>query len=920
MRLKKWLATCINRILGRNTTGRASSRCSPRGQRVRLFCEELETRLAPAVAIPLLTLSDPAATANDSFGNSVAVSGSNVLIGAIGVNGYKGAAYLYSTSGQLLQTFTDPNNTANDAFGQSVAISGTNVLIGAYGPNNTGTGAAYLYSTSGGSPLQTFTDPNNTANDNFGYSVGLSGSNVLVGAIDVNGERGAAYLFSTSGGSPLQTFTDPNNTANDLFGVSVALSGSNVLVGADEVNGGNGAAYLYSTSGQLLQTFTDPNNTGINVFGSSVAVSGSNVLVGGYGLNGSKGAAYLYSTSGGSPLQTFTDPNNTENDNFGSSVMLSGSNVLIGADGVTSSKGAAYLYSTSGGSPLQTFTDPNNTANDYFGRVALSGSNVLVGASGVNGSEGAAYGYQTASAVSALVGNNQSTSVGTAFSTQLEVQVTDVFGNLLPAASVTFTESTGASGAGATFAGGSTATTIATNAQGVAIAPPLTANNAAGSFTVTATLGSLSTTFVLTNTSGAPASVSIAGGSSQSTPIGSAFSTLLQALVTDSHNNPVANVPVTFAAPNSGPSGTFNALATVLTNAQGIATAPTLSVNFQPGSFTATATVAGLGAANYSLTNTLIPAVIKAAVGSGQHATVSTAFTLALQARVTNAAGQPVGGITVTFVVPGSGASGTFATLATVVTNASGIATAPALTANSLVGSFTVDAWVAGVVKPAPFTLTNKADPPLDPVAGPPQSATVGQGYAQPLTGRVSDALGRPLGGIPVTFTAPAHGASGTFSGKRSVTVLTGTNGVAIAPAFTANTRAGRFVVTESAPGVPPTSVTLTNLAGPAAQVTAVAGSTRTAPIDGTFRTLEVQVTDAFGNVLSGLQVTFTVQTNASSGAGGAFNGQATATATTNGDGVAAAPRFRANAHRGTFTVTAAVAGVAETVTFDLTI
>jgi hypothetical protein len=267
------------------------------------------------------------------------------------------------------------------------------------------------------------------------------------------GVGGSAYLYSTSG-QLLQTFADPNNSTSDAFGYSVSLSGSNVLVGAFGINGGKGAAYLYSTSGQLLQIFTDPNNTTSDYFGSSVALSDSNVLVGAYDVNSGKGAAYLYSTSG-QLIQTFTDPNNTAFDNFGVSVALSGSNVLVGADGVNNGAGATYLYSMSG-QLLQTLTDPNNTVFDNFGvSMALSGSNVLVGADRASG-EGAAYEYAVASSLSTLEGNNQSTVVGSAFGTPLEVQVRDSSGNPVSGASVIFTESNGASGAGATFTGNTT--------------------------------------------------------------------------------------------------------------------------------------------------------------------------------------------------------------------------------------------------------------------------------------------------------------------------------------------------------------------------------------------------------------------------------------------------------------------------------
>ena len=45
------------------------------------------------------------------------------------------------------------------------------------------------------------------------------------------------------------------------------------------------------------------------------------------------------------------------------------------------------------------------------------------------------------------------------------------------------------------------------------------------------------------------------------------------------------------------------------------------------------------------------------------------------------------------------------------MTNSSGVATAPALTANGTTGSYTVTAAAPGVATPASFSLTNTAVP-----------------------------------------------------------------------------------------------------------------------------------------------------------------------------------------------------------------
>jgi protocatechuate 3,4-dioxygenase beta subunit len=819
-----------------------------------------------------------------------------------------GVAYLYSTSGNLLQTLTDPNNAANDAFGTSVALSGSDVLVGAPGLNGN-SGAAYLYSTSG-QLLQTFTDPNNKSDD-FGISVALSGSDVLVGADGVDGYRGAAYLYSTSG-QLLQTFTDPNNTGLDHFGFSVALSDNDALVGAYGVDGEEGAAYLYSTSGQLLQTFTDPNNTASDNFGYSVALSGNSMMVGAYGANGSAGAAYLYSTSD-LLLQTFTDPNKTENDNFGTSVAMSGLNLLVGAPKV-SGEGAVYIYDTFG-HLLQTYNDPNNTANDYFGiSLALSGENAVVGSFGTSDDAGAADEFLLPSSLTTLDGSNPSTVVGTAFGSTLEVQVTDSLGNPVTGASVSFIESDGSGGAGGTFTG---TTIVSTNAFGIATAPTLTANDVAGSFTVSALLGSLYTTFNLTNSYGAATNLIPLGGSNQSTTLDDAFGTLLQAEVTDTYGNPVPNALVTFAVPATGPSGTFNATSSVLTDANGIATAPALTANNQLGIYTATATVANVGTTSFNLDNTSgKPTELNQDKEGNQTTVVGDTFLKPLEVEVLDTFGNPIPGAIVTFTESNgtTGAGGAFSGSTSVTTNSFGIAAAPTLTANDTAGSFAVTASIGKLY--TTFLLNNSNGAPAEIIAAgaPDLTAVVGTAFGKHLEVQALDSFGNPIPGATVTFTEVngGTGAGGSFTG--TTTVSTNALGIATAPTLTANDMAGGFTVTATL-GHLLASFPLSNTSGAPATITPLGENDLNTPKGYTYGELpEVQVIDSYGNPVANTPVTFTLPT---SGATGSFS--STATMMTNAEGLATAPAITANYQTGTFTLAATVGGVLSPADFTLT-
>ena len=207
-------------------------------------------------------------------------------------------------SGFTLLTIPNPTPAANDAFGRSVALLGTDrVLIGADG-DDTGAsdaGTAYLFDING-ALLITFTNPV-LAGNLLGYSVAALGTDrVLIGApyADTGATNaGVAHRFSANG-TLLTTFTNPTPAGNDLFGTSVAAVGNDrVLIGAvgDKTGApGAGAAYLFSTYGTLQTTFTNPVPSFAGGLGNSLAAVGANrILVGASQSFAAAGAAYLFS-------------------------------------------------------------------------------------------------------------------------------------------------------------------------------------------------------------------------------------------------------------------------------------------------------------------------------------------------------------------------------------------------------------------------------------------------------------------------------------------------------------------------------------------------------------------------------------------------------------------------------------------------
>lgn len=363
------------------------------------------------------------AEAGDHFGWSVAVSGDTVVIGtpfegsnATGVNGNQadnsadaaGAAYVFLRAGGLWsqQAYLKASNSdSGDFFGLSVAASGDTVVVGALGEDSNATGingdqadnsaesagAAYVFVRSGNTWSQqaylkaSITD----VNDQFGFSVAVSGDTVVVGAVGedssatgINGDQtdnaadfaGAAYVFVRTGGiwSQQAYMKASNSGAGDTFGTSVAVSVDTVVVGsdgensnatgvngnqADESASGAGAAYVFVRTGSSWsqQAYLKATNADAgDHFGTSVAVSGDTVVVGAptegsnaTGVDGDghdnsaqfSGAAYVFVRSGGVwSQQAYLKASNTSiADVLGFSVAVSGDTVVVGAQGEDSS-------------------------------------------------------------------------------------------------------------------------------------------------------------------------------------------------------------------------------------------------------------------------------------------------------------------------------------------------------------------------------------------------------------------------------------------------------------------------------------------------------------------------------------------------------------------------------------------------------
>jgi hypothetical protein len=418
-----------------------------------------------------------------------------------------------------------------------------------------------------------------------------------------------------------------------------------------------------------------------------------------------------------------------------------------------------------------------------------------------------------------VAGSPQTAQLERPFQTNLQVELANSNGCPLTGrlAGIWVDFSAPAEGPSGSFASSGTShVTVGTDASGVATAPVFTANDGAGSYTVVADSDYGGVNFYLTNTaSGVAASITASGATSQEQSVNGQYGQPLQAVVLDADGRPVQGATVSFllATGPTGAGASFvggGAQASGTTRANGLATSPPFVANATPGRFSATASVGGVDAvAGYSLVNHAAATTISAS-NPAQTATVNTRYLRPLEARVRDAGGQPLEGASVSFTLTaaaaGAGASFPDGTgQATVLSDASGRASSPPVLANKTAGRFTATATLAGSARPAGYSLRNLAGRPATISAGGAsgESTPVGTNFPIRLAVKVTDKDGNPVAGAVVTFAVPARGPGAHFgSHARTVRVRTNGNGIAIAPALTANQTPGGYAATASTGGL----------------------------------------------------------------------------------------------------------------------
>ena len=384
------------------------------------------------------SLAAPNPGFQEQFGYSVAIDGTTAVIGARnadvdlggGVLQAAGAAFVYVYNGKtwvLQAKLVAKNASAGDTFGVSVAISGNRILVGATGvdltdPGEKGdklknAGAAYIFTRTGSVWTQqaklTAADP--AEDDSFGSDVAIEQGTAVVAAETKSLSQlinlGAVYVFYNVGGKTWKEATKllPSDPYfGDYFGSSVAIEGSRIAVGAIQTppvgESGPGKAYVFRrNNGTWVEEAILEAESGRkgDAFGSAVSLYSGTLVVGAPyadpnlddGRITSAGAAYVFDRNGSTWKQreVLTASDAGVFNHFGGSLAIDRSLIVVGAQGATqagnSRSGAVYVYKkiqNTWKQQTRAVTNPTQE-DDLFGKsVALSGDWFAVGASGRN--------------------------------------------------------------------------------------------------------------------------------------------------------------------------------------------------------------------------------------------------------------------------------------------------------------------------------------------------------------------------------------------------------------------------------------------------------------------------------------------------------------------------------------------------------
>ncbi len=743
-----------------------------------------------------------------------------------------------------------PSVIVKDAGGNPIA--GVTVTFAVAPGSGTITGASQTTNASGIASVGSWT-LGTTAGTNTltATASGLTGSPVTFTATGT--AAGAGSIAVSAGDNQTATVntavtTPPAVIVRDQFnnpvaGVAVVFavgSGTSSITGADQTTNASGIATVGS--------WTLGRTTGVYTLTATSA-----------GLTGSP-VTFTATASAAAPASIAVSAGNNQSAPAGTAVPTPPA-VVLRDQFDNPVPGVAVTFAVAAGGGSVNPTTPVTTGADGIAAVTswtlgtTAGANRLTAAasgSGITGNPLSFTATGTAGAAARLAMATQPSGTvqsGVIFPQQPVVQLEDASGNPVNQSGTTVTAAI-ASGGG-TLGGTATATT---NAAGTAVFTNLFITGTVGSRTLgfSATSFTSITSTPVDVTAGAATQIAVNAGNNQTATTGTAVAVAPSVIVRDASGNPVAGVAVTFA-PASGDGSVTGANQT--TTASGIATVGSWTLGMIAGTNTLTATAPGLTGSPVTFTATGAPgapAHLTKFSGDGLTGQVGTTLSTPHTVLVTDANGNPVPNVTVSWAAASGGGSVNPTTSQTDVNGhastirtlgaAPGTETTTAAAAGLTPVTFTITATVAGATQ---MTLNG----------GDRQTGVVGTTLPTALSVRVADQFNNPVAGVQISWSVVDGG--GSVSPAISTSNPSGI-------ASTGWTLGTRMTTTDSTQVVQATGVgsavnfTGFTVPGPvsASQTTVVAApGTISASTGSSASTITVTARDQYGNVIRGKTV-----------------------------------------------------------------
>jgi len=426
-------------------------------------------------------------TIDDKFGYSVAIDGTNLFVGSpgrtVGTQSTAGAVFVYELPGLTQVAQLEMSVPVFAQLGYGLAVSGDQLAVSApYTTNpNSSYGGVYLFEKPGAewadatenhtfipqisvadyglygghfqlmndylliggfsgvrvdllkrdaggwgtaTIVKTFTESGLVYQNQYGASVGMTATDLLIGAKNLNQPGiGAGAVFPYEKAGPewdvpmkLDPILSPSlNASNDRFGESIDIKGDYAVVGApyDDTQGSNaGAAYVFHFDGstwQRIAKLTPLVGHSEDLFGYVVAISDDRIVVSApmaQPSGSTTGIIYVFEkpTLGwidGHETATITPVAPTKPGQFGYEIRASGNEIVAShfKPGGTGSYGLVHVFEKIGAAwGLKATLNPpalnDDDADGYGSALDYDGSQMIVGLPLGAGRMGRVYVYE----------------------------------------------------------------------------------------------------------------------------------------------------------------------------------------------------------------------------------------------------------------------------------------------------------------------------------------------------------------------------------------------------------------------------------------------------------------------------------------------------------------------------------------------